>query len=514
METPITADGGVRKRIVKEAPPEAKRPTTGDEVQMHYVGRVKGAEDAFDDSRRRGAPFKFVLGEGQTIRAWELAVPTMQVGERAEVECVALYAYGSEGHPPAIPPGATLVFDMELLEFGKKQKELYEMSREEKASEATKAKEQGVVLVRRGEWGPAYDSFLEAARLCDLPGFTRNREDYGEMPEALRLVYGSSQLNAAQCALKLKAWADAASCATRAIKFEGPTAKALFRRGVARSHLGLVEDAKSDLLAAAKLAPKDRAIRGEYERVKTLAASQGKAQKGVFASAFDKVDLFADKPTNVHAPSLENNPFAFLDVKTTTKDGTDCPDLSGRLVLCVFADACPKTSRNFLALCRGSSASKHTNRRLHYKGTPVHRIMDDFGIQAGDVVCNNGTSGESIYGRVFDDEHFRVKHDHPGTLSMANRGPNTNNSQFFITLNASSHCDGKFVAFGRLVVGLDLLKGLVNLAVDDAQAPADHVIMIADSGSLSRDDAQAAIAEATPLVPEVDEPPAPAPADA
>lgn len=280
----------------------------------------------------------------------------------------------------------------------------------------------------------------------------------------------------------------------------------MFRRGVARSHLGLVDEAIADLREAAKLDPKNKTIRAEFTRVKALKADQSKAQKGIFTSAFDKVDLFPDKPRTA-SPSDKNNPYAYItfasalrkrlrDDEQPVSDG-QYEDLGGTIVVRVYADACPRTARNFLALCTGERGiSKVSSKALHYKGCKVHRVVEDFCIQTGDIVCNDGTSGESIYGITFKDEHFKIKHDRPGIISMANRGPNTNNSQFFVTATDAPHCDGKFVAFGLVVAGLDVIERISKLktgADPDEDSPADFDVFITDSGLLSRDDAEARI---------------------
>merc|ERR1712086_62802 len=169
------------------------------------------------------------------------------------------------------------------------------------------------------------------------------------------------------------------------------------------------------------------------------------------------------------------NPKVFFDI---TIGGQP----AGRVTMELYADKVPKTAENFRALCTGEKGVGKSGKPLHFKGSSFHRVITEFMAQGGDFTAGNGTGGESIYGMKFPDENFSVKHTKRGDLSMANAGPNTNGSQFFLCFIPCNWLDGKHTVFGSVTDGLQVLDALESVGSQSGQTRAPCVI--ADCGQL------------------------------
>ncbi|KAB1275575.1 putative inactive peptidyl-prolyl cis-trans isomerase-like 6 [Camelus dromedarius] len=172
---------------------------------------------------------------------------------------------------------------------------------------------------------------------------------------------------------------------------------------------------------------------------------------------------------------LKSHDFVFLDISIDFYP-------IGRLIFELYCDTCPKTCKNFQVLCTGKAGFSQSGIRLHYTGSIFHRVVRNGWVQGGDIVAGKGNGGESIYGPTFEDENFSIPHNKRGVLGMVNKGHHSNGSQFYITLQPTPYLDRKYVAFGQLIEGTDVLQQL-ELVPTENERPVQQCRII-DSGDL------------------------------
>ncbi|XP_051140457.1 peptidyl-prolyl cis-trans isomerase CYP40-like [Andrographis paniculata] len=172
------------------------------------------------------------------------------------------------------------------------------------------------------------------------------------------------------------------------------------------------------------------------------------------------------------------NPRCYLDISIGG-------EMEGRIVIELFKSVVPKTAENFRALCTGEKGiSPSTGVRLHYKGSKFNSVVKGLMVRGGDISSGGGGGGgESIYGEVFEDENFELKHSRKGILSMANNGPNTNGSQFLITTTQATHLDGKHVVFGKVAKGLGVIRAIEYAERKDDNSPVADIVVV-DCGEI------------------------------
>merc|ERR1719210_803080 len=200
-------------------------------------------------------------------------------------------------------------------------------------------------------------------------------------------------------------------------------------------------------------------------------SKENKMAAALFAALFT---LFACG----HAGNFTVTEEVWFDVEIKDYEGPG-EHYKGRFVVAVMGDAAPMTALNFVSLARGHKKGKET---LTYKKSPIHRIVPDFVVQMGDITVGDGSGGKSIYGDRFADEDFILSHRSDGWVSMANHGPDSNNSQFFILLTKARWLDGKHIVFGKVVRGWDVIDTISNSGYEAGTAKPSHKITVTDCG--------------------------------
>lgn len=261
-------------------------------------------------------------------------------------------------------------------------------------------------------------------------------------------------------------------------------------RSQANDKLNQFDGALEDIKACIRLAPNEKLYRVHFELVKEnrkkKADSQGAAMKKMFSEGmYNDKDAGKIERELTELPAFKpTNPQVYFDLSIGNEEDEDY--VKERVVFELFGDV-PKTCENFRALCTGEKEGEG----LHYKGNKFHRVIKGFMAQGGDTTAGNGTGGNSIYGRNFDDEQIWYPHTHKGVLSMANAGANTNGSQFFICFGATPHLNKKHTIYGRIIHNYAHIE-VIEANETGAQDKPLKAVTVVDCGELLGDEKMAA----------------------
>lgn len=452
---PLGIDPRIHKAVLEPAPEfSTNTPKDGQMAEILYKCR-KSDYSIVDENQNTEDPFEFEIGTSGIIQGLNIGIKTMKIGEKSVLKIPAELAYGETGSGK-IEPNEDLYFELELLNFFDKKKDKLQYSSEERVALGKQLKDEGTQAFTTGNLETAVSKYEEALDMID----------WEAQPGVVDMKIALNN-NLALVHLKQQKYDDVIKATNKALEFDKKNIKALLRKAKAYRMKEMFEDSIKNLELALEASPEDSEVKKELSLVKADQKRYLNKEKQIFSKLFSQGPLYQEEEDPTLDPS---NPKVFMDVKI----GEEEPQ---RLVFQVFKNVVPKTAENFITLC--------TNRENQtYKDSIFHRLIKGFMIQGGDYENANGTGGKSIYGERFADENFKVKHKSRGLLSMANAGPNTNGSQFFITFGPTPHLDGKHVVFGKLVEGLEVLDKLEELETGKQDCPA-VTVKVADCGLLA-----------------------------
>jgi len=458
-----TEDGKVTKVILKEGSGDAT-PTDDQEVDVTYIGTLLDGSE-FDRGTDLDNPFQFFIGTEEIIKGWSHGVKTMKKGETAKITIGSEYAYGPEGRAPKIGPNATLCFEITLIDFRDRTKSKYDYEPEERTQMGIQFKAEGNEKFKAGELPLAVALYNQAVEFL---------EEQKEQDATTNIV--AVWMNLSLISYKDGDFTQAAALAEKAMQRDPNSVKAYYRRGQANLALKNWEAAIMDFEVGLKLDATNFELKKNLALAKKGLQAFKKKEQDMYAKMFGSGEIYESPPVPKDDYTDPSNPKVFFDIQM----GEAEPE---RIEFELYANAAPKCAENFRALCTGEKGkSPNGQYDLHYKGHIFHRNINGFMIQGGDIEFENGRGGASIYGHKFDDEPFLAKHTSRGMLSMANSGPNTNGSQFFICYGATPHLDGKHVAFGKAISNLALLDKLEAAECGENDVPKEH-IKIVDCGA-------------------------------
>ena len=503
--------------------------------------------DTTRDRADEDGDYQFLVGDtheavtgGWVIKGLNYGCLNMHRGERAELVIAPEYAYGAKGNRsrPKIPPNATLRIVVDMLTWSpalSDEKSMLEMPWWERLELAHATKDSANEHFREGQPEEARARYWKAGMLMDVLGSAgtdiQMPSDRIEEQNALAHLLAERghvlhtdgaerggdwhELQGAADGLvdSPTLWRKAIASCDAAFKLDpdnvkDTTARLRLRTCTSSTRARHLERARAGNPSSRRSAARwtDCASIERARRSKIGGCSSGAGSAGLYSERPDPVAI-AEEP--VHTSAGSTAPAASAAASTAASTGSSVGAASsaemllvkprvwlalsidgkaiGRVVLELWSDRMPKTAENFRQLCTGEGGLHVLSRRpLHYKGTPIHRIVRGTCIQGGDITRGDGVGGESIYGGFFADEGFEAKHGEPGLLGMANQGRDTNRSQFYITTSACPHLDGRHVVFGKVLEGMDHVRKVEALQTASGSERPSVVVSISDCGELQQ----------------------------
>ena len=443
---------------------DGQRCRAGMTAHVRYTGRLVEDGPPFD-TNADGEPLLVRAGRGLVVSGWDLALSVMCVGERASVTIPAALGYGTKGMAGRIPPNATLHFELELLAVTSTPDErLRDAAHQDDAVALHEALRDGADV-----------------RSADRKGAT-----------ALHAAAGAGAAGRLELLLERRAHPDAV-CTQPAgvtpLMLAVAGRAAVVHRDAARRRRRPGGDL-CEREQRGKLAAKDAALTallmGTRRNAPVAELRAGETPWSTCA---------APTPTASRARGLarggggEPRVWLRFSIESGELDTRVWETAAAAVIeIELWAHRTPKTAENFRCLCTGERGRSNASAPppLHFKGSVVHRIVPGQVFQGGDFTRGDGRGGESIYGPKFADEDLSGRHDKKGLLSMANAGRNSNGSQFFITLAALPHLDGKHTVFGRVTAGMELVELISGAAGEPSGGPPTMTVTIADCGEMPR----------------------------
>ena len=465
--TKLTTDGGVIKEVLVEG--KGGTPQVSQEVAVTYTG-VWTNGDELDKNTSVKAPYRFIVGVQQVMQGWDIVILTMKKGEKAKVTIDPKYGSGWPSCPAYFPYDAKAQYEIEILDFYNKRKPFGMWTTEELIKTAEEYKAYGKDYFLAGKLNHAVYSYYEALRFIDA--IDKLLPEYLELRRTLKL-------NLAVCFFKQSDWKETIKICDTILKEKPELTKALYLRGTSLGKLDKVDDALLDLYLVVEATPEDTKAKSEYEKMLKIRKKQTgvkKVHKSPYSEMFDMHQLYDELPVKQKALPAYNpaNPRVYIDFQIGKSE-------QKKIIFELFAPTAPKTVENFKCLCTGEKQS--LNSKLHYIGCRVLAVIKGFALITGDVenkIDAEGVAGTThcIYGKTFETENLSIAHSKEGVLSMYNKGPNMNASEFMITFRPCPDLDGKQVAFGRIVKGLDALKQLESISVKPDGKPNEEVFIV------------------------------------